>query len=356
MRDVKSWTTLVIALFAASYVRSAAAGDAAAGVGEAAAATDAQMVVVALAAQDEQFREKQVLDPTSDEWVAAPLAPDQEQGPVGQARACLARGQPAQAKALLKGWVKTNPQDDRYLEGQLLLGEACFQLGEFWQAYEHFEVVAESGAGELFYRALRREMDVARAFFSGKKRNLWGFIPLPAYDDGVEILDKVFERAPGTRLGEDALKLKADFLYERGDMDLAQDEYVTLVREYPSGRYTQPAMLRSAEAADASFPGVKFDDRPLVEAEERYRQVKATFPAFAERERVDARLDGIRAKRAEKDLDIARWYERTNRPQAAEFYYRAVMKDWDGTVAATEARGRLRAMGRVVDEATEGGG
>lgn len=310
----------------------------------------------AVAAQDERYRERQVLDPESDEW--KPLPPDAERpaGVVDQARRALATGKPQETKGLLDKWVKQNKDDDRILEAHLLLGEAYFQMGEFWKAYESFEVVAESGAGELFYRALRREMDVARAFFSGKKRNLWGFIPLPAYDDGVEILDKVFERAPGTRLGEDALKLKADFLYERGDMDLAQDEYVTLVREYPSGRYTQTAMLRSAEAADASFPGVKFDDRPLVEAEERYKQVKATFPAYAERERVDARLDGIRAKRAEKDLDIGRWYERTNRPQAAEYYYRAVLRDWSGTVAATEARGRLRAMGLAVDEAAEGGG
>jgi len=42
-------------------------------------------------------------------------------------------------------------------------------------------------------------------------------------------------------------------------------------------------MLRSAEASEAAFPGIKFDDQPLVEADERYRQVLAAFPTYAER-------------------------------------------------------------------------
>jgi outer membrane protein assembly factor BamD (BamD/ComL family) len=108
-------------------------------------------------------------------------------------------------------------------------------------------------------------------------------------------------------------------------------------------------MLRSAEAAEAAFPGIRFDDRALVEAEERYRQVAAAFPPYAERERVPERLDGIRRLRAEKDLDVAKWYERTGRAGAAEFYYRLILKDWPESLAAGEARNRLRAMGIALE-------
>jgi outer membrane protein assembly factor BamD (BamD/ComL family) len=188
-------------------------------------------------------------------------------------------------------------------------------------------------------------MDVARAFLSGEKRIVWKILRLPARDDGVEILDRVWERMPGTPMGEEALRLKADYFFDRGEMDLAQDEYVNLAREYPAGRFIRLAMLRSAEAAAAAFPGIRFDDRPLVEAEERYRQVAAAFPVYSEREAVEERLEGIRQQRAEKDLDIAQWYERTGQAGAAEFYYRLVLKDWPDTLAANEARNRLRGMG-----------
>ena len=161
-----------------------------------------------------------------------------------------------------------------------------------------------------------------------------------------------------TPLGELALKIKSDYFFERGDMDLAQDEYANLVQQYPSGRYVQLAMLRTAEAAEAAFPGVRFDDRPLIEAQERYRQVLAAFPAYAEHEDVPQRLEGILQQRAEKDLSVARWYEHTGHPGAAEFYYRQILNDWPDTLAGAEARARLEGLGVMTEapaEPEEGG-
>jgi outer membrane protein assembly factor BamD (BamD/ComL family) len=166
----------------------------------------------------------------------------------------------------------------------------------------------------------------------------------------VDLLDRVWERVPGTRLGELALKLKADYYFSNGDLDLAQDEYANLAKQYPSGRYVELAMLRAAEAAEAAFPGIRFDATPLVEADERYRQVQAAFPTYAERENIPDRLLGIREQRAEKDLDIALWYARTRQPSAAEFYYRQVLADWPDTFAAADARTRLRAMGARLED------
>lgn len=297
-------------------------------------------------AQEEKYREREVLDPGSDEWVAPPAEQQvTPAGPLEEARRLLAEGQARKAYKRLKKWTSQNPEHERYFEGMYLLGEAEFERKHFYQAYERYEVVAENTAGELFHQALRREMDVARAFLSGEKRIVWKVLRLPAYDDGIGILDRIWERVPGTRLGEAALKLKADHFFQAGDMDLAQDEYVSMTREYPNGRYVQLAMLRGAEAAAAAFPGIKFDDRALLDAQVRYRQVKAAFPPYAERERVADRLEGIRQQRAEKDLDVARWYERTKQAGAAEFYYRLMLKDWPDTLAAGEAQRRLRALG-----------
>lgn len=297
-------------------------------------------------AQDESFRDRQELNPNNDKWVDRPPAPPGTPlGDLEQARAWLAEGEAGKAKALMAEWVKKNPEHEQYLEGVYLLGESFYRLRDFRNAYERYEIVAEGSSGELLRTALLREMDVARAFLSGEKRIVWGFLPLPAYDDGIEILSKIWQRVPGTRLGEEALRLKADYYFADGQMDFAQDEYANLAREYPNGKYTRPAMLRAAEAAQASFTGTAFDDRPLIEARERYRSVQAAYPEFARQERVAERLDGIRVSQSEKDLYVAKWYERTGRRDSAEYYYRLVLKDWPGTLAEAESRERLRAMG-----------
>ncbi len=302
-------------------------------------------------AQEQQYRERQVLDPESDEWTEQAVEQTGEPADaLDEARQLLATGKCGKAHKLLKKWTRENIDHDRYYEGMYLLGEAEFEREHFYQAYEAYEVVADATAGELFYLTLRREMDVARAFLSGEKRIVWKFMRLPAYDEGIEILDRVWERIPGTRLGEAALKLKADYFFAVGDVDLAQDEYVNLAREYPNGRYVQLAMLRGAESAAAAFPGIKFDDRALLNAQVRYRQVLSAFPAYAQRERVADRLEGIRQQRAEKDLDIAHWYKRTKQTGAAQYYYRLVLKDWPDTLAGGEAQRALRALGIEVSE------
>lgn len=304
-------------------------------------------------AQEEQYREREVLDPSTDQWVAAPSAPQAESGPLAAARLDLVQDKPREARKLLENWLEANVGDDRYYEGVYLLGEAYFQLGDYWKAHERFDEAVENTAGELFNKALQRDIDVARAFLSGKRRILWKIFRIPAQDDGIEILDRVAERAPGTRLGEEALKLKADYFYENGDVDLAQDEYVALARDYPAGKYTALAMLRSAESAEAAFQGVAFSDAPLIEAQERYLQVQDAYPVYAEREDVGPRLEGIRDQRAKKDLNVGQWYERTGQAGAAAYYYRLVLHDYPKSIAAADAQVRLRGLGFEAPEDTQ---
>ncbi|MBN2448338.1 MAG: outer membrane protein assembly factor BamD [Phycisphaerae bacterium] len=301
------------------------------------------LLVGAAQAQDERFRQRQVLDPNSDEWLdEEPVTSDD---PLEQARELLGRGEAREARDLLKDWVGGNVDDDRYYEGVFLLGEAYFEKKDYWAAAEQYEIVADNAGGELFYSAIRRSIDVAVAFLSGEKRRVWKVLYLPAADDGIELLDRTWARVPGTRIGERVLKIKADYFFEKGEMDFAQQEYALLAQAYPNGRYARLAMLRSAEAAEASFHALPYDDQPLIEADERYRQMADAFPVYAERESVDERRAGIRETRAAKDLEIARWYERARHPAAAAYYYQLVVKDWPDTPAAREAAHRLDELG-----------
>jgi tetratricopeptide (TPR) repeat protein len=309
------------------------------------------LLMSSIAIAEDQFREREVLDPNSDSWTPAPV--DEVLTPLAEARRLIAAGEQDDARDLLEDWLAENFDSENYYDGVYLLGEAFFADKHYWQAVEQFDLVADSTAGELFFAAIRRSMDVARAFLAGEPRIVWKILRLPARPEGVEILDRVEERVPGTRLSQEALKVKADYFFEDGQMDLAQDEYQRLYRDYPEGRYARAALLRSAVAAEASFNGIRYDDQPLLEADERYRTVQDVYPAFAERMAVAERLSGIRRQRAEKDLEVGRWYERSRNPEAAAFYYRLVIRDYRDTQAADEARSRLLDLGFTVEPSDE---
>ena len=175
------------------------------------------------------------------------------------------------------------------------------------------------------------------------------------YDGGLAIMDDFIVNYSDTPLAEPAQMGKADYYFSRGEFELAEDEYATFAREYPNSRQHPRALLRSSQAALASFPGIKFDDAGLVEAEERFRQFRRAYPAAAEQQGVPVILDQIAATRADKTYDIARFYEKTGQPQAARFYYRAIVRDWPLTPAAAQAKGRLAALGESVTSLETGG-
>jgi outer membrane protein assembly factor BamD (BamD/ComL family) len=85
------------------------------------------------------------------------------------------------------------------------------------------------------------------------------------------------------------------------------------------------------------------------------------YPDPARQLEVPVVLEEIAARRADKTFEIARFYDRTGQPGAARYYYRATANRWPGTPAASEARGRLAALGEPgfgppAAPVTEGGG
>ncbi len=107
----------------------------------------------------------------------------------------------------------------------------------------------------------------------------------------------------------------------------------------------------SNNSALASFPGIDFDDAALIEAEERFRQYLAQYALAAQQEGVGQILTQIHATRAEKELSIGRYYEKTKHFDAAIFYYRSTCEHWPDTGAAFQARERLASLGESAEDA-----
>ncbi|HEX2971192.1 MAG TPA: outer membrane protein assembly factor BamD, partial [Tepidisphaeraceae bacterium] len=180
----------------------------------------------------------------------------------------------------------------------------------------------------------------------GVKQKVWIF-RFPAYEEGLDILEKVVQRVPGAALAEDAIKSKADYYYRNGEFALAETEYARLAQEFPRGRYPRLALLMSAQSALARFPGVAYDDSALLEARERFVSFRERYPEFAEQENIEAFLRRIDETLAQKHLMVGKWYGRQKHPESAMIYYREVVSRWPNSAAAADARERLAVVGTM---------
>jgi outer membrane protein assembly factor BamD (BamD/ComL family) len=287
-------------------------------------------------------------DPEKKEWVELPPPPPgTPEGDLHLIRVQIEDEKYRRAQSLTKKFVKAYGESHPlYPAAMITKAEAMIGRRNYYEAHLLLqEFLSQFGGMELTSDALRLEFVIAETYLTGTKRKWLGMRILSGKDLAYRILDEISVEYPESRLAELALKAKADHMFQGGDHALAEMEYARLMREYPRSRYHRFALQRSAAAALASYGGVDYDEAALIEAEERYRDYRRGYPGEADREGVGLILGSIREQRAEKEMSIGAYYERTDHVASAIFYYQSVVNTWPDTIAAAKARSRLELLG-----------
>ena len=221
----------------------------------------------------------------------------------------------------------------------LVRGDALVEMGDEYDALFDYEAIARQYPGsEVFVRALEREYDIALAYANGLRRKLFGTIRIvDASEDAQELLIRIQERLPGSRLAEDAGMTLADFYFERAKMRLAVDAYDLFIQNYPRSNRIQKARERLIQSYMASYRGPRHDASGLRDARRRLQTMQRLRPATAQRLGAEALIVRIDESEARKLLVTAKWYLSINDPISAEIYIRQVVERHPSTVATLDA-------------------
>ena len=251
------------------------------------------------------------------------------------------------AVAGAKAFIKKYPGDGGQEEVMMLAAQAEIHRGRLWQAYNDWteKQLTQYPAGKFSQRALQWEYDIGDAFLNGKKRVALGIFLLSAEPEGLQILHRIVEHAPGSALGDRALLRIAGYHFNHrnwAEAILAYDEYVKLFRNGGGASY---ASLQAARASFLAYRGPQFDDAPLLDSEQRFKIFREHYPVQATKDEVDRTLANIRDLRAQKLLTTAEFHRRTGPVQAQAFYYRQVIEQFPQTPSAELAKERLARLG-----------
>lgn len=277
------------------------------------------------------------------QWVrqAAP-AMGTPAGELALMRRHLDQGRYDKAVKLAEGFAKRYEAAEEFEEVCYLAGEAEYQRGRYWQAYQWYEKQLDHFPnGQGYERTLAREMAVGEQFLAGKKRLVWGVVRLGAQEEGLEILERVAERLPSSALAEQCLMKIGDYYFDKRQWDDAAAAYQRYGEIFGSRYRGGEAEIKTAQALHHSFKGPRHDETPLVEAEQRYKSYQAAYPRQAAEVDLPAVLEGIEHDKAAKDFETARFYDRLGRTTAAAFYYRQVIRQYGQTDWADQSRAAL---------------
>lgn len=284
-------------------------------------------------------------------WVLAESQPQVQGDPaLVQARERLASGSDDAAVAMLDQWFEQNPDPRGSMmpEALLLRGDAHLAGGDEYRALLDYERVAREFSGtDALPIALERELRIANLYLNGLRVKMWGLIRI---DSGIplaeEIIIRINERLPGSRLAEQALLDLADYYYRERELRQAADTYDIFLKLFPQSDKRQIAMQRRLYANIAKFKGPKYDASSLVEAQVQIEEYAAEYPAQAREKGLDdaltARLD---ESLAAEMLETARWYLRVDDPVSARLTLNRLVRSHPRTQAAIDAQAIMKPRG-----------
>jgi len=244
-----------------------------------------------------------------------------------------------------------HPSSPEAEEATFLVAEMRRLQGQYQPAFQAYKDFVER------YPNSRHSVAVAEAEYALGMTYLEGRTPGflffgPDRAQGVPILEHMQVNFRNHSLADDALVRVADFHLADGQPELAAESYRRLLAEYPRSEFRLGALRALATSLWRQSEGAAYDERLLLQALRAYRDYVEVAkqqeggggpqdPRIAEAERAIAT---VRERLAEKQLLVARLYERRNRPAAAAHYYRYCLREYPDTPHAARAAERLRRL------------
>lgn len=242
-------------------------------------------------------------------------------------------------------WLLSNRDSPNRDQGLLLAAETLRLSGDHVKAFYYADELLDTDPNSpLWFPALQMQFEIGEHFLSGWRRRFLG-IPLEDWtSEGIEVMFRVQQRAPGSPLAERALLRTAEFYFDDQQYDLAADAYAVYAKRYPRSPEAVKARLREAYANYAQFTGPRFDPTPALNARQALSDLIVQYPQLATQQGLPQLVESIDVALARKMLYTADFYRRTRRPQSAAYLLRALVERFPSLPEARIASERLESL------------
>jgi hypothetical protein len=273
-----------------------------------------------------------------------PIPTPREQADAGfldGARRLIAQGEHSRAGSMLTKWLEQpdNRTSPWYPEALLLRGNSKVAAGrEFAALYDYEEIARDFAGSEVFAAALEKELEVAELYLAGRKKRVLGVRIESGVPFAEEIILRINERLPGSKLAERALRGLADHYYGARDLRTAAETYDVYLSLFPTSPGRGHALQRRVFATLAQYRGPQFDGRGLEDAKFQIEDFQREFPRQArDLGMTDALTARIEESQAEELLITARWYLNRDDLPAARLTLNRLIRKYPATAAAQDA-------------------
>ncbi len=229
-------------------------------------------------------------------------------------------------------------------------GVAYFYLGDFDLSNRLLSsYLKKSISPKFFEQTLSYKFLIAEKYRSGTKRHLFGSKKLPSWSsakqESLKIYDEITQALPANEMAAQSLFSKGALLLEMEEFSDSISTLERLIRNFPKSEQALSAFVLIGKNYLQQINPKQQDLDLLAKAEINIRKFRDAFPQ--EEERIgDASkmLAQMKEVYAGSLFEVAQFFERTNKKNAAVIYYSKIVAQFPQTTSAEKSQKRMHAI------------
>jgi outer membrane protein assembly factor BamD (BamD/ComL family) len=151
------------------------------------------------------------------------------------------------------------------------------------------------------------------------------------------------------KLAEKSLFYIATVKFFRGEYKEADFFYSQLYEQHPKSELAEKALKQSIICKQIANGGTQYDTRSVEQCRKFLEEYQRNYPG-KDGEWVNKQLVSIHYQQADRDFNVAAFYDRTGHPGSAYFCYELVRRRYPNTEYAKKADARMNQLKTKVEE------
>jgi len=227
------------------------------------------------------------------------------------------------------------------------LGVAYFNLKDYEISNKYFtRYLKDDFNPKYFEETMHYKFLIAKNFKGGSKKRLFGWKKGPkivlASEDALAIFDEVIATMPTHELAPKAMFAKAELLFKEGESKDSIAVFEALIERFEKHELAIESFIKIGEVYLSQTTYKKQDSDLLDLAEFNLSKLREIYPAEKEKiKELEKIVLDMRELFAKGFLDIAVFYEKTNKKDAAIIYYSKIINSFSDTNSSKIAQDRF---------------
>lgn len=227
------------------------------------------------------------------------------------------------------------------------LAKAYFEMGRYDFANEQFSKYLSLEFSPKYYEeAIEYKFKIAKKYFDGTRRHIFHSRRFPRWAsaklDALKIFEEVIEALPYSDIASEALFYKGQLHMEFEDYQESVEAFQLLIKRFPKKEMAVLSFIKIGEIylkqTDPKHPQADLLDLAIL----NLKRFEESFPKEKRLEIAKANVYKIKERYAKALLEIANFYTRCKKYEAAKIYYERIIEEFPNTETAEVAKRWLK--------------